>query len=147
MSFMLLFIILAVLGFFTGVVGAVLRGRGVKPTSFDSTVTGKSSGFLKWGIGFSRMKGVRVTFGSAYKIPGFYKELRQGNRKAMLDALIIFGFSAAVVFTFLAVGSGLIAGGEEAGWLIIGLVILTVIVTALAHIRGSIKSGNAPPTD
>lgn len=147
MSFIVLFIILAVLGFFTGFVGAVLRGRGVKPTSFDTTVTGKSSGFLKWGIHFSRMKGVRLSFGSTYKIPDFYKALRQGNRKAMLDALIIFGFSAAVIFTFLAVGSGLIAGGEEAGWLIIGLVTLTVIATALAHIRGCLKSRNEPPAD
>lgn len=138
MGLMVVFIILAVLGLGAGVWGFVLREKHTE--RFDETITSRGTGFLRGVFEKSRSKGIRTSFYFEYKIADFYKRLKTGDREIVIDALILFGFSAAVVFTFLAVGSGLVAGGEEWGWLIIGLVVLIVLFVTVTHIREARKS-------
>jgi hypothetical protein len=89
-----------------------------------------------------RLKGVRGSFEFRYEIPEFFSKLRSGDKSVRVHALILFGFSSFVMFTFLSIGIGLVRGGEQGGWYFIGVVLLTIIILVVVYTRHYRRSKN-----
>jgi len=91
-------------------------------------------------ISIERLKGIRGSFRFNYQISEFYNKIASGDKQAIIHAFILLGFFSCAVFTFLAVGIGLVNGGSEEGWYFIGLTMLIVIFLIISHRRQYRKS-------
>lgn len=86
-------------------------------------------------IGKIKLKGIRGSFKFNYLIPEFYKKIASGDKQTIIHAFIIFGFFSFTVFTFLAIGIGLVNEGDKGGWYFIGITILIILFLTFSHIR------------
>jgi hypothetical protein len=138
------FIVLAVIFFMVMIWGIFLNRRKFKAKKINGTYIYRNSeniirknGIRKkhWGFGIQKLKGVGTSFQIRYKIPEFYKKLKNKDRQAITSALIIFGGAGFVCCTLLAVGMGLLESGETKAWYVIGAVILFILVVIVSHIK------------
>lgn len=141
---MVVLIVLAVLFFLLMVWGIFLNRRRFKSEKINGTYVYRKSENIyrkdgnkrkKWGFGVQKLKGIRTSLQIRYKIPEFYKKLKNRDRQAKITALIICGVSGFVCCIFLAVGVGLLESGESSGWIIIAVVVVVILPVAFSHIK------------
>jgi len=89
----------------------------------------------QWGFGIQKLKGVGTSFQIRYKIPEFYKKLKNRDHQAISAAFIIFGGTGFVCCTFLAVGVGLLESGETSGWIVVAAVVVFVLMVVVSHCK------------
>ena len=150
----IIFIVLAVIAFLIMIAGLILLRKSFKWEKVNGTYKYKSSESLsrKNGtqikhreIGIQKMKGIMGSFSIKYQIPEFYKKLRSGDRKTIRFSILFFGGNVFILFTFLAIGTGLVEGGDPNGWYFIGAVIIFIVLVVFLHTRSAKKSNPLKP--
>lgn len=140
----IIFIVLAAIGFLAMIVGLVLFRKRIKWTRLDGTYRYRLSDnnaekdgtqVKRREFGIQKMKGISGGFSIRYAIPEFYKKLRSGDQKTIRFSVLFFGAIVFVLSTFLAIGTALLEGGDSNGWLIIGIISFTILLTVILHIR------------
>lgn len=140
-------LVLAVMGLAFGISGLVLdknswvvekfsrtfRYRAGRSPADENSLENKT--LLHREIGWEMSKGLRAGYGFEYRIPEFYAKIFSGDKATLIHAFVLFGFFAFAVFTFYAIGIGLIQGGNENGWIFIGAVTFIVVLVCTLHIR------------
>lgn len=151
-SLIILCIALAVLGLFIGILGLFLNKKNWKFEKISGTIKynegdieqedndTKNIKLLHKVTSIEKVKGIAGDFSFKYQIPEFYKKIKSGNKQAITHALILFGFFSCTLFTFLAIGIGLVNAGESGGWYILGIVIFVVIFLFFSHTKQYRKS-------
>lgn len=143
------FIVLAAIGFLVMIAGLVLNRKRFKWTKLDGTYRYRASDNIaeknrtqvkQQEFGIQKMKGISGAFSITYQIPEFYKKIRSGDPDTIRFSLLFFGAVVFVLSTFLAIGAGLVKGGDSNGWLVIGFIVFTILLTIALHIRAVRKS-------
>ncbi|MCK4836257.1 MAG: hypothetical protein KAT17_06455 [Candidatus Aminicenantes bacterium] len=150
----IIFVIPAIIFFLIMIAGLILLRKSFKWKKVDGTykyrasenISKKNGAQVKhWEIGIQKMKGIVGYFSIKYKIPEFYQKLRSGDRKTFHFSLLLFGAIGFVLFTFLAIGTGLLEGGNSNGWYIIGAVFVFIILVIFLHSRSVKQSKKTGP--
>jgi hypothetical protein len=139
-------IIIAVVGLIMGILGLFLSKKNWKFEKIDGTLKykgrpseseagrTKKTKLLYKEIGVEKVKGVRGRLSFGYQIPEFYRRIAARDKQTIIHAFIVFGFFSFAVFTFFAIGIGLVNGGDENGWVFIVLTAAIVLFVVFSHL-------------
>ncbi len=116
---MLISIGIAVAGLTTMIYGFATYGN-IQPTKInkEETTTSKTSsgtGISKE-VEYKKQKGIEYSHSFEYEIDDFWQKLRDKDPATQKNALIVFGGSAFIFFTFFAIGAGMVAHKNHFGW-------------------------------
>ncbi len=122
---MFVFIVIAVAGLTVMIYGFATYGN-IQTGQFEKKGVTKSESSSSDGISksvkYENVKGVEYSHSFEYDIEDFWQKLREKDPATQKNALILFGGSAFIFFTFFAVGAGMIAHKNHFGWVFIVLV-------------------------